>query len=94
MILIFYYLLETAGGQGGGGNGGCGFFCVAGGIVAGAFAFTCFSSNSFVIMTDFSVKEITELKRGDLVLSINSYGNIETTEVITLMDFGESFGNS
>ena len=93
MILIFYYLLETAGGQGGGDNGGCGW-CLPGLIGGGLIALTCFSSNSFVILTDFSVKVITELKRGDLVLSINSYGNIETTEVITLMDFGESFGNS
>ena len=93
MILIFYYLLETAGGQGGRDNGG--IFELIGGIIGGAIGGSaCFSSNSFVIMTDFSVKEITELKRGDLVLSINSYGNIETTEVITLMDFGESFGNS
>jgi hypothetical protein len=45
-------------------------------------------------MGDFSVKRITELKRGDLVLSIDSYGSIDTTEVITIMDYGENYGNN
>ena len=40
----------------------------------------------------FKSEKITDLKRGDLVLSFDSFGNIDTTEVITIMDYGESFG--
>ncbi len=52
----------------------------------------CFSLNSFVKMADFSQKKITELKSGDLVLSIDSYGNIEQSEVITIMQYGVRLG--
>jgi hypothetical protein len=53
---------------------------------------SCFSLNSFVKMADFSQKKITELKSGDLVLSIDSYGNIEQSEVITIMQYGVRLG--
>jgi hypothetical protein len=43
-------------------------------------------------MADFSQKKITELKSGDLVLSIDSYGNIERSEVITIMQYGVRLG--
>jgi hypothetical protein len=43
-------------------------------------------------MADFSQKKITELKSGDLVLSIDSYGNIEQSEVITIMQYGVRLG--
>jgi hypothetical protein len=42
-------------------------------------------------MADFSQKK-TELKSRELVLSIDSYGNIEQSEVITIMQYGVSLG--
>lgn len=44
-------------------------------------------------MADFSEKLITKLKTGDLILSTDSYGNIDITEVITIMQYGENLGN-
>ena len=38
-------------------------------------------------MADFSLKEITNLDIGDLVISIDSFGNIVKTEVITILHF-------
>ena len=67
------------GGQGGGGGGGGGG--------------SCFSLNSYVRMFDSSVKRITDIKSGDLVLSTDSNGNIDSTEVITIMHYGDVLGN-
>ncbi len=45
-------------------------------------------------MVDFSFKKITDLKKGELVLMIDDYGNIDETEVVTIMHFGNVVGNS
>ena len=44
-------------------------------------------------MADYSLKKITKLKIGDMVLSIDSYGNVEITEVVTLMHYGKDKSN-
>ena len=44
-------------------------------------------------MFDSSVKRITDIKSGDLVLSTDSNGNIDKTEVITIMHYGDVLGN-
>jgi hypothetical protein len=67
----------AAGAGGGGGGGGAG----------------CFSLDSSVRMVNFCSKKISDLRRGELVLSIDSYGNIETTEVITIVHYGNVLGN-
>jgi hypothetical protein len=44
-------------------------------------------------MADYSLKQITKLKSGDFILSIDSYGNVESTEVVTLMHYGKDKSN-
>ena len=49
----------------------------------------CFSLNSLVMMEDYSTRPISQLNVGENVLTIDSYGNIDKTEVITIMQYEE-----
>ena len=69
-------------------NGNVGGVGVGGGGGGGG----CFSLNSLVLMPDLTFKPISKLINGDRVLSINSFGSIEKTEVITIMHYEEKIG--
>jgi hypothetical protein len=45
-------------------------------------------------MGDLSLKQITKLKIGDIVFTTDSYGNLDKTEVITIIHYGESQSNN
>ena len=46
------------------------------------------------MMEDFSTRPISKLNTGDNVLTIDSYGNIDKTEVITIMHYEERIGKN